>query len=127
MKTVLALLFALTLTSLAGGSRITQNGKKAYSARDVVDGYAKNALAMETIEGKPFCVFGVVEKLDRGDDGKPYLLLGAGDQLGAVKCVFSESDVAQLRTMLGKEVLVQGVLRGSTLGIAVMTECKFTK
>lgn len=127
MKAALAVLVALTLSVCADGSLILSNGQKAYSARDVVDGYAKNALAMETVEGKPFYVYGRVEKLDRDITKKPFLLLEARDQLGAVKCVFAEKDVPKLREMLGKQVIVKGILRGSTIGIATMTECEFTK
>ena len=127
MKTALAVFAALSISIYADPSRIVEGGYKAYSARDVVDGYAKNELAMETVEGKPFWVYGKVEKLGRDPDNKPYLLLEARDQLGAVKCLFAESDVAQLRELLGRQVVVRGILRGSTLGIATMTECRFTK
>lgn len=127
VKTAFAVFGALSICIYADPSRIVGGGHKAYSARDVVDGYAKNGLAMETVEGKAFWVYGKVEKLGRDSDGKPYFLLEARDQLGAVKCVFAESDVAQLREMLGRQVIVRGVLRGSTLGIATMTECQFTK
>lgn len=127
MKTILIALLALAACALSDEMITLPDGRKAFSAKAIWQGFNYDALQMEPTIGKRGQVYGTVEKTARDADGKPFILLAVTGELGAVKCTFGESAVAELRGLLGKRVVVSGVIKGMTLSIVTFTDCVITK
>ena len=112
--------------SMLDGFVELRNRKEAVAARSLVQSMMHDALGMEKVIGRRINVWGRVEALDRDPDGNPYARLEARDEFGAVRCLFAPGDAERLRSILGRYVIIEGTLEGSTLGIVKMSACKFT-
>ena len=129
MKTILLTLCTLASFAFADADQVKlSNGKTALSAAAIWQVFNVNPLSVESAIGKCKYVFGNVEKIARDIGGKPYLLLMVRGEIGSVKCMFGDADVAALRAInIGQRVFVEGTLQGMTLSIVTFTECQFTK
>ena len=95
------------------------------TAADLARAYDRNEVgADQRFRGKRVRVSGTVEKIGKGVDDSPYVIL-AGSGSTPVECVFDEAstppEVGKLRP--GKWVQLEGTGTGLTIGIAGLGAC----